>query len=517
MSADRPGTLGTADVEHLLRDHLGRRADATEPSLAPVAAVTGRARRRERRQVLLAGLAVVAVVVGGATVARPWLDGPSRSQPATSTDPGPDGLWSVQDVPTRGDLAGSALWREAARDTVDRLARQEQRTAALEHVVFAGRVGPGVLVLASLTPHSDIPDAISPPYTVFWSPTGRTADLQVQALRGAVGGFFSSSNPGPAPEVAAAAVSAPDGTGYAVVVPLRATARTVSVSTGPLMADDGAALRSWSSLPVTDGAVVTQLRQDVPIRVPLARVDGGRAHLVPTPLANSQEELEAFTAEVAQAWGIGPAPDPSVVGAALTVLLEVVPVDRMAVEPVFHGRELPSTSDVVAARVRLDDGSVFHVAGLFFDDQAGTGRTKAVTTLVPGWPVSAATAATTPVVWLDDTSGDAEGGLHARARLALRGSARMEVRDTGATPCAPKRLLGSGPVDANGLGTAVIDVPGGCGRPVRAGDAVVGYTYPDIVAVALDARGREIGRAPLQATPQGTLVDTSEYFEAVLS
>ena len=111
MTPDRPGTLDPDAVEQLLRDHLGRRADAAQPSLAPVAGITRRAGRRERRQVLLAGAAVVAMVAGGAVVAGPWLHGTSsRTLPATSTAPGPDGRWTVRDVPTRGDLAGSAAW-----------------------------------------------------------------------------------------------------------------------------------------------------------------------------------------------------------------------------------------------------------------------------------------------------------------------------------------------------------------------------------------------------------------------
>ncbi|MBI4942090.1 MAG: hypothetical protein HY830_15200 [Actinobacteria bacterium] len=513
MSAHRPGTLDTTAVERLLREHLDRRANAATPSLPPVADVTGRARRRERRQLLVAGLAVVTVVGCSAAVAGPWLGRAEVSLPATSTDPGPDNRWTVHDVPTRGDLAGSAQWRSAARDAVRRISKTQLDSATMDNVLFAGHLPQGVLVVVSITDSRvdpGIPADVEPTALGFWSRTGRPADLTPVVTTQMAQTGRTMGSEGTPDDVVAMTVTAADGATYFAAVPL-VPARSVAVSPGPVVGRDGSVRRSWQEVPVTDGAAVATLDPHVPIHVPLVKVDGGRPWPVRRAPANSLAEIEAFVGETAQSWGIGPVPDESVVGAALYPLLQAVPVDRLTVEPVFHGRELPSTSDAVAARVRLDDGSVLNVAALIFDDIAGTGRTQAVTTSAAAFPVPAAEAATTPVAWLDDVSQDSAGVVRARARMALPGAARMEVRDTGSTPCAKSRLLGSAAVDANGLGTVVVDVPAACNTtPVTNGESPLAGTLPQIVTVALDEKGTEIGRTSVQPWSPYDLVDTAD-------
>ena len=516
MTPDRPGTLDPDAVEQLLRDHLGRRADAAQPSLAPVAGITRRAGRRERRQVLLAGAAVVAMVAGGAVVAGPWLHGTSsRTLPATSTAPGPDGRWTVRDVPTRGDLAGSAAWLSALDGEVRALARITQTTVTMRNVLYAGHVQRGVLVVVAFDAGQEagMPPDVNPRVLAFWSPTGVPGDLAQISLDGIGAGRIVASD-GTPDDVVAVSVRTSDGSGYVVAVPL-VPARTVTVSTGPKVGRDGSVRRSWQDAAVSDGAAVVPLDRAVPLQVPLVKVDGGRPWPVRRSPANSQTGLEAFAGETAQAWGIGSAPDPSVVVTALQALIPAVPFDRITVEPVFHGREQPSTSDVVAARVRLEDGSVLNVAAKVFDDINGTGRTQAVQALASGSPVPAATAATTPVAWLDDVSSAADGAVHARARMALPGAVRMEVRDVGATPCTKNRRLGSAAVDPNGLGTVVVDIPAACLTPVAPGDLSTSSTFPQVVAVALDADGDEMGRVSVQPWSPSDLVDTVDWFEAI--
>lgn len=506
--------LDDLDVERALRDHLARRAGSVDPSLAPVALVTRRARSRERRQVLVAAVAVAAVTLGGTAVAAPWLTGSTQGQVAT--DPGPDGRWAPDEVPTRGDLADDDAFRaraqRAARETYAAVAAAaaaagrptgDLTAPVLGHVVFAGRLPAGAAVVATV---KGLPDQL----VTFWSPTGRVADLTLQR---AVDRSISDGVP---VDQVAVSVGSPGGPGYAVVVPLLASTSSVEVSSGPVVGTDGSVRRTWSLLPLADGVAVGRLDAANPIQVPLVRLDGGRARVVtPAVSPNTPEQEAAFVREAARTWGIGTAPAEATVSGALGEILRVVPVGRMSVEPVFHGREQPSTAEVVAGLVRLDDGAVLQVAGAF-DDRVG--RTPTLTTLIAGRPVPARAAVRTPFTWVDDVSysqsGTEDPTMRARARLALPGAARMEVRDVGAVPCGAGRTYGSADVDANGLGTVVVDIPSAC---LDADPADVARTdiYRSIVAVALDARGREIGRASIQPASPSEVVDTPDYALAV--
>jgi len=79
------------------------------------------------------------------------------------------------------------------------------------------------------------------------------------------------------------------------------------------------------------------------------------------------------------------------------------------------------------------------------------------------------------------------------------------VRDTGARPCAPSRLIAAGAPDPSGLTTLVVRLPRACQDPQKITDSLVGYSR--IQAVAYDSTGAEIGRSPVALSTDYDLPD----------
>jgi len=112
--------------------------------------------------------------------------------------------------------------------------------------------------------------------------------------------------------------------------------------------------------------------------------------------------------------------------------------------------------------------------------------------------------ASVPFAWLDDVSYPGDD-LQARARVIQPGATRVEVRDTGARPCAASRLIAAGTPDPSGLTTLVVRLPRACQDPPKIGESLIGYSR--IQAIAFDSAGAEIGRSPVALSTDYDLPD----------
>ena len=498
--------------EQDLREHFERRANALTPGPLPATLLRHAVRRdRQRRTGLVLATAVAAVAAVGLVGLRPWA-GQDRGTPATRTttptptasttpaprlpDQAPGARWRGSQLPTAGDLARDTRWLAAANARITTLENaQNQGTSATwpVHLIFAGRLPVGAAVIAAREGFAERETL------TLYSPTGRAQDLTSppMALRGLSGSLAPG---GPRDTDVSAAFLAPDGTRVFAVVPF--DGGPVEVSSGPRLDPDGRVTRTWTSVPLRDGAAVGRLGP-ADLQLPSVRIGGRDGSFLAAQIVMSLDDWRVRAAWLRQHWTIGTLPD-QLLG-AFTQLSFAVDLRSTRIEPVLHARLAPSNAEVMAAVVHLPGGGALQVVSTR-DDRKPAALQPPVT--VPGRAVAARNG-TAPIGWLEYLSDADDGGIHGRARIAMRDAARIEVRDVGAQPCTPgDHLLGRGTPDANGLTTIVVDLPERCEElvPYNIGNRV---GYRTIEVIAFDAAGRELGRGPLQQTYDAYLPDTA--------
>ena len=233
-----------------LHERLGRLAERTAPAPRDAAQVVravaarSRAQRRQRLGVGAVALAVAAVVAVVPAVLAGRAAPPSPAAPTTTTATG-----DVLTAPTRGSLAGDAVFVESVRQlpwTVaadpDAPTAQAEPPLDSRHVVFAGDVPGGRWAAVAAT---DVQGARG--LDVLWlvGPPGAAAgQLQPAQLSAGV-----------QPGTPVAFTDA--GTGTLVVV--GAPGDQIEVSPRPEIAADGTVRRAWQAADAPDGVAAVSL------------------------------------------------------------------------------------------------------------------------------------------------------------------------------------------------------------------------------------------------------------------
>jgi len=474
----------TRNIEQELRSHLGRRADAVQVRPAPLDVLRAEIERdRHRRGALTSLVAVCAVIVIVGTWAA-VLPGRTRTSEARPT------TWTVDTVPTAGDLAQDTAW---TRQAIIRL-KSFTGTPAVNHVVFAGRLPVGAAIVVA----QDGPGTVHRTVTVLYSRTGRTVDLEQREYFQADRSSRTVRAVGP--RSVAVAVDGKDERRYFVVVPL-SSVRTVEVSAGPRIEADGTVHRSWREVTVHRGAAVGQL-DDVEVNLPQSRVGTGTEPFSFSQAVATEKERKAVARDLMRDWtGSWDAPSEEIAVLALDAPLAVVRRSDFTLDPLLSLDQGRPGTEILAVALRLDEDRAFETFGVVRRDATSTtrevfGRGRALRNHDLG---------TTPFVWIDELLPAHRSSVDVRVRAVRTGAARFEVRDTESDGCLSGKVLGGGVPDAYGLVTINVTVPLTCRRSVT--EPLWGQTvdFGRLSVVAYDERGREIGTSPIENTA-GTLM-----------
>jgi hypothetical protein len=352
-----------------LHDRLGRLAERTAPEpqdaahLVRALAARSRAQHRQRLGVAAVSLAVAAVVVAVPVVLSSRGAPPSPAAPTTTTD------GDVLTAPTRGSLAGDAVFVESVRQLPWTVAADpDAPTAPAEpplesrRVVFAGDVPGGRWAAVA---GADVMGAQGSDVFWFVGPPGAAADqLQPAQLSG-----------GLRPGTPVALTDA--GTGTLVVV--GAPGDGIEVSPRQEIAADGTVGRTWEAADAPDGVAVVSLtptatQYDEAIRY---RVTRGGARVV-TALPPGYRTGTYSLPGVSISWPRGPA-DASVTtvlaGTATDVLTRIgLSPDEVPFTAVWAGGVSPDgdgSARLFLLTATLPSGATYTEARLVVDSPAG--------------------------------------------------------------------------------------------------------------------------------------------------
>lgn len=462
-------------IETQLREALTARAAEVGGSDGdPYARVSGAVRSSQRRRRAIAGgVAAVAIAAG---VLAPQVIGNQTHRgatPATHTLqlPAPtDPAWQQFTTwPTRGSLAGDKAFMAAATARFD---------GDAPRILFAGDIEDTRLVVAFQRV----------PVPEDEQMAGETTTEQLRVLSGprqaSVGSLQLGADQQPVEHSALVVRQNVGPDGWLLVLAPRGVEKA-ELSTSVTIAPPGTVSRTWSTLPLTDGVGVTQVRNaPQPVtRVRVGAYDGNfqlaASNDDPTPPSSA-----AFCGGCGDAFydsGI------DATRAGFAWILGLRP-DQITIKDTIRGRIDPAlqTKDgmygtkgaiarVLVADGRLPSGAVVRAVAVSVTENDGGGSVTQPEEIVP---IDAATANRRPwTAWTTDPGGN---GMI------------LQVFAPGA---ASVRIISDSPSI----------YPGSARTTVRNGSAVVGVDVGEtamaqLKVVTYDAKGAELGRWPVRST-----------------
>jgi hypothetical protein len=409
--------------------------------------------------------------------------GDRGTTPATHTQtlqlPAPNNpAWQkLSTWPTRGSLAGDKGFMTAV------LARFDGEAP---RILFAGDVEDRRVVLAF--------QRIAVPVD---GPAGAGVDEQIQVLSGPRGARIdqlemgSNNSPGDVNTLVVRRDQGPDG--WLMVLAPR-DVRTAEVSASVSISPSGTVSRTWSSLPLSDGVGVIQLR-NAPVAVTRVRAGGydGNLQVLAGNTDQEQPNAAAFCGGCGDSFyasGLDAARD--AMATALGLRPDQVEVSAQVqgrIDRALQGKDGTlggpgSVGRVLVVNGRIPGGAVVRTVAVSVTEKDGSGSVYQAEDIVP---IDAATADRRPwATWVDDPAGQ---GLV--VQVFAPGAASVQIRSESATI-----------------------YPGSSRAPVKNGSAVVDIAsgqnaVQHLSVVTYDAAGRELGTWPLQPTNLGDPLDLS--------
>jgi hypothetical protein len=303
-----------SDLETRLRAGLQATADDVDPAprdLADRVRHRARAQRRTRLAVAAAGVAAALVFVGVPVVTSTLLAEGGTAAPAERTSPAPPPL---DELPTRGSLAGDAQWLDAVAALSWQLpdvppdAGLQGPTVTDRRVVYAGDTPTGRVALVVGREGSILwhvwftgPAGAGPAEMSPATPAGRTADQGRLALLDAAG-----------PEA-----------DEATLVLVARPGDSATWTPPPVVAADGSESTRTLDLPMEDGVVVTGLAGPVPWATAIEVHRDGRLLVTVGPEPTTRVTGEEFpTARPADPRGLAERLDATWLGLSTRALLD---------------------------------------------------------------------------------------------------------------------------------------------------------------------------------------------------